>query len=129
MYTKITVCRRISLEIFNIYLQKIIIIMILNRHLFALILYTSFEIFLSPTLKNTKVTYKILNIVFKLRTFENVAGSVCLSLFMDGTVKCKLPSTYSSTGLGRIQHLKKQRQNFEFRNIRRCVHTAVIMEL
>jgi hypothetical protein len=36
---------------------------------------------------------------------ENVAGSVWLSLFMDGTVKCKLPSTPGSTGLSRIQHL------------------------
>jgi hypothetical protein len=37
---------------------------------------------------------------------ENVAGSVWLSLFMDGNVKWKLPSTPPSTGLSRIQHLK-----------------------
>jgi hypothetical protein len=36
---------------------------------------------------------------------ENVAGSVWLCLFMDGTGKCKLPSTPPSTGLSRIQHL------------------------
>jgi hypothetical protein len=33
-----------------------------------------------------------------------------------------------STGLSRIQHLTRKWSNFEFRNIRRCVHTAVIME-
>jgi hypothetical protein len=36
---------------------------------------------------------------------ENVAGSVWLSLFMDGTGQCKLPSTPPSTGLSRIHHL------------------------
>jgi hypothetical protein len=36
---------------------------------------------------------------------ENVTVSVWLSLFMDGTVKCKLPSTPPSTNLSRIQHL------------------------
>jgi hypothetical protein len=38
------------------------------------------------------------------RQIENVAGSVWLSLFMDGIVKCKLPSTPPRTGLSRIQH-------------------------
>ena len=33
----------------------------------------------------------------------NIEGSVWLSLFMDGSVKCKLPSTLPSTGLSRIQ--------------------------
>jgi hypothetical protein len=59
---------------------------------------------------------------------ETVAGSVWLSLFMDGTGKCHLPATPPSTGLSRIQHLNMKYKNFEFRNIRRCVHTAVIME-
>jgi hypothetical protein len=36
---------------------------------------------------------------------ENDAGSVLLSLFMDGNGNFKLPSTPSSTGLSRIQHL------------------------
>jgi hypothetical protein len=35
---------------------------------------------------------------------ENVADLVWLSLFMEGNVKCKLPSTPPSTGLIRIQH-------------------------
>ena len=35
----------------------------------------------------------------------NVAGSVLLNLFMDGSGKCKLPSTPPSPGLSRIQHL------------------------
>jgi hypothetical protein len=30
---------------------------------------------------------------------EKFAGSVCLSLFMDGTVKCKLPFTPPTIGL------------------------------
>jgi hypothetical protein len=34
----------------------------------------------------------------------------------------------SSTGLSRIQHLTRKWWNFEFRNIRGCVHTAVIIE-
>jgi hypothetical protein len=38
--------------------------------------------------------------------YKVVAGSVWLSLFMDGTVKCKLRSTPSRTGLSRIQNLK-----------------------
>jgi hypothetical protein len=59
---------------------------------------------------------------------ENVAGSVWLSLFMDGTAKCKLPSTPPKTGLSRIQHLTCNWYNFEFWNIRRCVHMTVIME-
>jgi hypothetical protein len=59
---------------------------------------------------------------------ENVAGSVWLSLFMNGNGKCKFPSTPPSTGLSRIQHLTQKWWNFEFRNIRRCVHTAIIME-
>ena len=37
---------------------------------------------------------------------ENVAGSVSLSLFMDGCGMCKLPSMSPSTGLNRIQRLK-----------------------
>jgi hypothetical protein len=36
-------------------------------------------------------------------TIENVAGSVWLSLYMDGTVKCKLSSTPAITGFSRIQ--------------------------
>ena len=36
---------------------------------------------------------------------ENVAGSVWLSLFMDGGGMCKLPSMPPSTGLSSIQHL------------------------
>jgi hypothetical protein len=59
---------------------------------------------------------------------ENVAGSVWLSLFMDGTVKWKLPSTPPSTGLSRIQHLTRNGTILEFWNIRRCVHMSVIME-
>jgi hypothetical protein len=59
---------------------------------------------------------------------ENVAGSVLLSLVMDGTVMCKLPSMLCSTDLSRIQHLNMKWQNLEFRNIRKCVHTVVIME-
>jgi hypothetical protein len=45
---------------------------------------------------------------------ENGAGSVWLSLFMDGTGKCKLSSTPASTGLSRIQHLT---QNDEILNL------------
>jgi hypothetical protein len=51
---------------------------------------------------------------------EYNAGSVLLNLFMDGIGKFKLPYTPPCT-LSRIR-------NFEFRNIRRCVYTAVIME-
>ena len=36
---------------------------------------------------------------------EIVAGLVWLSLFMNGSVKCKLPSVAPSTSLSRIQHL------------------------
>jgi hypothetical protein len=36
---------------------------------------------------------------------ENVADLVGLSLFMDGTVKCKLPSTPPSTGSRIIQNI------------------------
>jgi hypothetical protein len=62
--------------------------------------------------------------------FENVADSAWLSLLMDGNGKCKLPSTPPppSTGLSRIQYLNMKWQNFEFRNIRRCVHTTVNMK-
>ena len=44
--------------------------------------------------------------------FANVAGSVRLSLLMNGSGKCK--------GLSRIQHLSIVMVNFE-----RCVHTVV----
>jgi hypothetical protein len=59
---------------------------------------------------------------------ENVAGTVWLTLFMDGTVKCKLSSTPPSTALSRIQHINMKWWKFEFRNIRRCVQTAGIMK-
>jgi hypothetical protein len=36
---------------------------------------------------------------------ENVAGSVRMSLFMDGTGKCKLPSTHPITDNSSFQHL------------------------
>ena len=43
------------------------------------------------------------------------AGSVYLSLFMDGSVRYKLPFTSQSTGLSRIQHLNMniEKMNFE----------------
>jgi hypothetical protein len=37
---------------------------------------------------------------------ENVAHLVCLSLFMDGTGKCKLPSTPPDNGLSRHEMVK-----------------------
>ena len=47
---------------------------------------------------------------------ENVADSVWLSLFIDGSGKCELPSTPTSTGLSRIQHLKMFiAGNYEFK--------------
>ena len=45
---------------------------------------------------------------------ENVAGTVWLNLFLDGSGNGKLPSTPSCTGLSRIQHLKMIIANFEF---------------
>jgi hypothetical protein len=54
---------------------------------------------------------------------------VWLSLIMDGTGKCKLPSTPPSSDLSRIQQLNtKMMVNFELRNIRKCIRTVVIME-
>ena len=55
---------------------------------------------------------------------KNLAGSVWLSLFIDGSGKCKLPST----PLSRNQHLNMVIGNFEFYNFRRCAHMVVIME-
>jgi hypothetical protein len=52
---------------------------------------------------------------------------VWLSLFMDGTVKCKLPSMPPSTGLA-DSSFNLNLYSLEFWNIRRCVHMAVIME-
>jgi hypothetical protein len=54
------------------------------------------------------------------KEIKNVARSVWLCLFMDSTGKCRLPSTF--------QYLIRKWWNFEFRNIRRCVYTAVITE-
>jgi hypothetical protein len=47
-------------------------------------------------------------------------------MFMKDTGKWKLPSTPCSTGLNRTQHLNIKM--VKFRNIRRCVHTVVIMD-
>jgi hypothetical protein len=44
---------------------------------------------------------------FQHDKIENVAGSVWLSLFMDGNGKCKLPSKPTSTGLSRVQHVTR----------------------
>ena len=44
----------------------------------------------------------------------NVAGSVWLSLFMDGSGTCKLQSTYPRSGISRIQYLNMVFVNFEF---------------
>jgi hypothetical protein len=44
---------------------------------------------------------------------ENVAGSVWLNLFMDGSGNCKLPSTPPSTGFSRI-HNKHELVHFRF---------------
>ena len=46
--------------------------------------------------------------------FANVAGSVSLGLFIDGSGKCKLPSTPPSTGLNKIKNLNMVIVNFEF---------------
>ena len=46
---------------------------------------------------------------------KNVAGSICLSLFMNRSGKWKLPSMPPSTGISRIQHLNNYVfVNFEF---------------
>ena len=53
----------------------------------------------------------------KQQNIANVLDSAWLSLFMDGSERCKLPSTPPSTGLSRIQHLNKVIVNFEFYNL------------
>ena len=50
----------------------------------------------------------------KTTKVQNVRVSVLLTLFMDGSGKCKPPSTPPSTGLSRLQHLNMVIVNFEF---------------
>ena len=58
----------------------------------------------------------------------NVAGSVWLSLFVDGSVKCKLPSTLPSSGLRKNSAFKYRYCKFWILNNRRCVYTVVVKE-
>jgi hypothetical protein len=55
---------------------------------------------------------------------ENIASSVCRSLFIDGSGNWNLSSTSNSLAAS----LNIIMMYFEFRNIRSCVHTAVIMK-
>jgi hypothetical protein len=45
-----------------------------------------------------------LKLLINLSKTAKLINSVGMSLFIDGTVKCKLPSTSPSTGLSRIQY-------------------------
>ena len=62
---------------------------------------------------------------------ENVAGSVWLSLFMDGSGKCKLPSMSPNTDWSRIDHLKRIIANFEFETSadKNSIYTNVIVSV
>jgi hypothetical protein len=59
----------------------------------------------NPCISSSKIEKIRISKESQIRQIENFAGSVWLSLFMDGTIKCKLPSATPSTGLSRIQHL------------------------
>ena len=110
---------KVSKAIFNKLEDKIMKCTLISFKVMYLFYISNFE--------NYKMQKKDTAIEVQYKKIANVAGSVWLSLFMDGIGKCKLLSTSPSTSLSRIQHLNMVIVNFEISNIRRCVHTFFII--